>query len=234
MVRVGYVVRAFLVMLLLSVAASTAMAQLTWDPAGDGSLSGGSGNWNSGFWFNGTLPDGPWVDSNDAVLQGTGGIVSLTAPVLVNNLTISPSSNNYTIAGNSLLTLSSSAADIIDPGVNNYFGPTIVNTGNTTISVPITTNNGTELNIAAGGLSGGSGTLTLTAASSMTNSTRFYLYSGNLVISGTGSFTQNGSWNDIGSGANSTVSMTLKDSGKFLTNGDFNMGDCRHLGFHYR
>jgi len=212
-------VRTVLATLVLGFATLTAIAQsLTWDPAGNGSMSGGSGVWNTGSWSNGTT-DVKWTDGNDAALQGTGGTVSLTAPVLVNNLMISPSSKDYTIAGSSVLTLNSSASNILDPGVNFYFGPTILNNGNnTTISAPMTTNNGTELNVA------GTGTLSLTGSSTF-NNTRFYLYSGNLLISGTGTVNQNGSWNDIGSGSNSDLSLTLKDSGRFLTNGDFNLGD---------
>ncbi|MGO9109000.1 MAG: beta strand repeat-containing protein [Thermoguttaceae bacterium] len=200
------------------------MAQaLTWDPAGDGSTSGGSGVWNTGTWLSST-GETTWTDANDALLQNTGGTVTLAAPVLVNNLVFSPTSNGYTVAGSSVLTLNSSASDIIDPGVNFYSGPTIVSNGTNTISAPMTVNNGTEVNIAAGGLSGGTGTLNVTG-SSVFNNTRLYLYSGNLVISGTGSITQNGAWNDIGSGMNSTVSMTIANSGSFLSNDDFNFGD---------
>jgi len=192
------------------------MAQLTWDPAGDGSTSGGSGNWTLGPWYNGAA-DGPWIPANDALLQGTGGTVSLTAPVLVNNLTFAV--DGYTIVGNSTLSFNSGATNITD-GSGNYFGPTIVNNGgNATISVPITTSNATELNFAS------SGTTTLTAASTLAGGSRFYLYSGNLVISGTGSVTSNGSWNDIGAGTNSSVSMTLQNSAGFFTDNDFRMGD---------
>jgi len=192
------------------------MAQLTWDPAGDGSTRGGSGNWDAGPWYNGMV-DGPWVPSNDALFQGTGGNVSLTAPVLVGNLTFGV--DGYTIVGSSTLSFNSGATNITD-GTGNYFGPTIVNNGNiTTISVPITTNNATELNFA------GNGRLTLTAASTLATGGQFYLYSGNLVISGTGSVTNNGSWNDLGAGMNSSVSMTLRDSGSFLTDNDLNLGD---------
>lgn len=205
-------------MLPLLAAESSALAQLIWDPAGNRSASGGSGTWNLGPWYTGSS-DVAWIPGSNATFQGTGGTVSLAAPVLVGNIILAPSSNGYTITG-------SNALEVFGENFSSTI-PTIVNNGNNTIEAPMS--GGGRLNIA------GSGTLNLTGSSvfGYAGGSLFYQYSGNLVISGTGSVTQINSGNydstDIGSGSNSTASLTLKDSANYRNNngglGDFNLGD---------
>jgi fibronectin-binding autotransporter adhesin len=210
MTRFAYLICTVFVAILF-VAASSAIAQpLTWDPAGDGSTSGGSGNWNTGSWYNGTA-DTAWADYSDAVFQGTGGTVTLATPVTVNNLTFD--GPGYSIAG-STLTFNMAT---VNPDPNYNPSPIITTNYDTTISATIGTTGGGPLNFA------GSASLNLTGASNLGDA-RFYLGSGSLTISGTGAVSSN-QWANIGSESNNTVGLTLRDSARFMANGDFNLGD---------
>ena len=95
-------VRAFLLVVVCFVGSSGTAAVLTWDPAGNGSGSGGNGTWNTQSWFNGAS-DVAWT-ANDAVFQGTGGAVQLTTGVSATSLTFN--ANNYAIVGGNTLTMS--------------------------------------------------------------------------------------------------------------------------------
>jgi fibronectin-binding autotransporter adhesin len=105
---------ALVLLVTLLATAGTGRAQTyNWDPAGNGTLSGGTGTWDtsSAFWFNGTT-DVAWPGgSNVAVFGGTMGTVTL-APggITAGGLTIN--TTGYTIAGTDALTLSGSGATV--------------------------------------------------------------------------------------------------------------------------
>jgi len=131
----------------LLAAPEAARAQLTWDPAANGTTSGGAGTWNSGSvnWWTGSA-DTTWGDGNDAVFQGTGGSVTVSGPFAPHNLVFNVP--GYTLTGST------------------------INLSGGTISVPAGT---TIVNSKFGGASNlvvtGSGILQLGASSSYTGST---------------------------------------------------------------
>ena len=143
-------VAGLLALLLLSVPCSSAMgAGLTWDPAGNGSLSGGSGTWNAAdVWWSGTQ-DTPWANGNNATFQGTGGTVTVTGPVAPTNLIFN--STGYTITG-STVTLGGTSG-----------GTITVATGDTAYLSSVLA--GSNVVVAGGGL------LQLSASSTYTSST---------------------------------------------------------------
>jgi fibronectin-binding autotransporter adhesin len=75
-------------------------AQLTWDPALDGGITGGAGPWDNttANWWDGAN-DVSWVNSSDAVFGGTGGLVTIGsgASLTVNDLTLNAGVGTYTI-----------------------------------------------------------------------------------------------------------------------------------------
>lgn len=80
---------------------SCAFAQLTWDPALDAGATGGPGTWDdtTANWWNGAS-DVAWIDSEDAVFGGTGGLVTIGtgSTIIVNNLTLNPGVGVYTFS----------------------------------------------------------------------------------------------------------------------------------------
>ena len=132
------------------------MSNVTWDANGTtGSVTDGAGQWISNSWWNGTS-NVTWMDNNNAQIGsgGTGGVISL-GQVMVNNLTLSNFSGDYTLDGGALtvggnLTFDSSnsarISSVIDGagsltkngsgtltvdglGQNSYSGGTVINTG---------------------------------------------------------------------------------------------------------
>ena len=111
-------------------------AVLTWDPAANGSCSGGAGTWNTASWYSSGL-DGPWVNGNDAVFQGAGGAVTLNAMVAPTSVTFN--SAGYSISGGTVNFINS--------------GTITTNAASATINSPVTA--GATLSTS------GSGTLTI-------------------------------------------------------------------------
>src|ERR1700739_723125 len=78
-----------------------AHAQLVWDPALNGGLTGGAGTWNttSAEWWNGAT-EVVWDNSGStpAIFGGTGGTVTLAsgANLVAGNLTLSNGVGTYT------------------------------------------------------------------------------------------------------------------------------------------
>ena len=146
---------------IVSVFSSPARAgNYTWDPAGDGSLSGGTGTWNTSSWYSGT--ESLWNDNNVAFFQGTGGLVTLNTQVTPTGLTFS--SSGYTISSGGT--------------VNFNGGATIAtNAASATINSPVILNGNYQLNV--------SGTGALTLGGGLTGGTNSTLYEN----SGTGLLT---------------------------------------------
>jgi fibronectin-binding autotransporter adhesin len=100
---------------------------LTWDPAADGSGSGGAGAWGIGSpanWYNGSA-DVAWSDNssngtNTAIFGGTGGTVTLNSSLSASNLVFNVT--GYTLSGSGTLTLGAG-------GIN----ASSLSSGNTTI-----------------------------------------------------------------------------------------------------
>ena len=122
-------------------------AVLTWDPAGDGSGSGGAGTWNLSLWSS-SGSDVTWSDNNDALFQGTGGAVTLSAPVTATSLTFN--SAGYSITGNTL-TLAGDTPTITTSAASGTIGSVIAGTSGLTTTGP--------------------GTLTLTGANTYSGAT---------------------------------------------------------------
>src|SRR6478609_6752886 len=83
---------------------SHAAGPLNWDPAKDGSGSGGAGSWNidplNTVWFDGTT-DLAWPNTtgDTAVFGGTGGTVTINSGTGVTAGGLTFNSGGYTIAG---------------------------------------------------------------------------------------------------------------------------------------
>ncbi len=79
----------------------SAQAQLTWDPAADGSTSGGAGTWDNftANWWNGAS-DQSWVNSSAAVFGGTGGTVTIGSgsSITVGSLTLNSGAGTYSFS----------------------------------------------------------------------------------------------------------------------------------------
>ena len=105
--------------LCLLLAAGTLLTRadvLTWDPAANGSGSGGAGTWNlngTANWFNGTA-DVKWLDNsaagtNSGIFAGTGGAVTLGSSLSASNLVFQ--AIGYTLSGANTLTLGAGGID---------------------------------------------------------------------------------------------------------------------------
>ena len=124
--RVSMFVCVLAAAVIMSVLCSPAeAANYTWDPAGDGSMSGGNGTWNTSSWYNGST-DVNWADTNAAFFQGTGGTVTLNTQVTPSGLTFN--SPGYTISSG---------------GTVNFNGAATIatNVGPATINSAVTCNN---------------------------------------------------------------------------------------------
>lgn len=76
------------------------MTSLTWDANGTSAgVTDGAGLWQSNSWWNGTS-NVPWIDNNNVQIgsAGAGGVINF-GEVMVNNLTLSNFSGNYTLNG---------------------------------------------------------------------------------------------------------------------------------------
>jgi autotransporter-associated beta strand protein len=83
---------------------------------------GGAGNWDTAAskWSNGSS-NSVWTANNDAVLWGTAGTVTLSAPQSVNSLTFK--TNGYTVTASTLTMTGSSVT--IDSGATATIGSTV-------------------------------------------------------------------------------------------------------------
>jgi autotransporter-associated beta strand protein len=91
---------------------------LYWDADGDasGGAIGGNGTWTTGdFWRVGsaTGPLHHWVDGVQAVLAGSGGTVSIAAPISAQSITFA-ASGNYTVTS----TLSANTLSVVSEGTD--------------------------------------------------------------------------------------------------------------------
>ncbi len=99
-------------------------ADYFWDADGDGSAAiGGTGSWDTtaALWRLGssTGPLNPWGnpgENNDALLQGTAGMLTLSTGISVNDLFVAPTAAGaYTVTGTSqTLTLNGAIKSVID------------------------------------------------------------------------------------------------------------------------
>ncbi len=92
----------------------SAMATLWWDPGFSGSESGGgSGNWDSiatnTVWFNGTGPGDVAYSTDQAIIGGTVGTITVDGNVTATGITFNTS--GYTINGTDTLTVGANGAD---------------------------------------------------------------------------------------------------------------------------
>ncbi len=87
--------------------ATTAHAQLTWDPGSGGTTDGGGAWLGTGEWWDGAL-NVDWTDNSDAIFGngGAGGTVTLSGPVTANSITFNSFTGSYTVSGNTLTTSS--------------------------------------------------------------------------------------------------------------------------------
>jgi fibronectin-binding autotransporter adhesin len=113
-------------------------ATVYWDgptPLADGISAGGAGNWTELAAWDDTATVGTWVDNNDAILGGVGGVVSLTTPIIAPSITILPTSGRYTLNINSgansstLTSLALTNSTLSVAGANVAIGTTTLNTG---------------------------------------------------------------------------------------------------------
>ena len=147
-----------------------AAQSLTWD--GNGTTApnpnGGAGTWNTtnSNWWNGTT-NVTWPTSgtdNDAVFGGTGGTVTISGGVTVNDIRVE--SSGYSFSSGSLITLNGTTPTI-----------TVTSTNNITSNSPLTGSSGLY--------KAGTGTLTLASSTnSWTGGT--FIQEGTIII-GTGS-----------------------------------------------
>jgi fibronectin-binding autotransporter adhesin len=117
---------------------------LYWDADGAGANLGGTGNWDlaTPLWrfgsSSGTLQTWSNNVNNDAYLTGTGGTLTLTTGISVNDIIAAPSSGNYVIASasNQVLTLDGSLAPVltVNAGANLTISATIAGTSGFTKS----------------------------------------------------------------------------------------------------
>lgn len=165
-------------------AAALHAAPLTWDPAANGSQSGGAGTWDANTtanWWNGSA-DQAWTDTtgiDTAIFGGTGGAVTIaTGGVTANALTFN--ATGYALSG-AALTLAGSTPTV-----------TVTNgSESATISSVITG--------AAGLVKSGAGTLTLSGANTYTGGT--IVSAGKLVAGSATAFGASGASVSVASGA---------------------------------
>ncbi|HEY3898205.1 MAG TPA: autotransporter-associated beta strand repeat-containing protein [Chthoniobacter sp.] len=86
-----------------------------WDGSkttADGTISGGTGNWNASTtnWTNSTGTTNSAWQSQTAFFGGTGGTVTLTSPISAQGLVFN--SSGYTLAGSNVLTLTGTTPEI--------------------------------------------------------------------------------------------------------------------------
>ena len=157
-------------------AAQTALAATpyTWDPNGAAAGTGGTGFWNTTdlSWTTNNTTFVPWPSTgtdNLAVFGGTGGTVTLNAPVFANGLTFG--APNYTIGttGTGKLTLNGVAPTFTTNGVDARINGSFALTGGTAINkfgpgtLTLTGDNsggvGANTTVTVGGSAGVAGTL---------------------------------------------------------------------------
>ena len=203
MLNRGLLVRMFLTGTLLLAASSAEAAVLTWDPAGNGSGSGGAGTWNTNSWWTSTNDVG-WT-TNDAVFQGTGGAVTLTAPVTATNLTFNAA--GYSVSGNTL-TLGGAAPTVTMNATSGSISSVLAGAGGLTVA--------------------GTGTLALNANAAYSgptaiNSGTLKLQNSYVLPAGTAAFYQFNNPANLGqdSGPNGNNLLTASGSPAFSSGGKF-------------
>lgn len=176
---------------------------------GNGASAGGAGDWSTALanWDVGVSPHVVWPSSgtdNDALLGGTGGLVTLQAPVAVNDITFS--TTDYVVTGtdpNSLTLNGSTATITAGTGISAI------------ISAPVT---GVDTSI----VKAGDGMLTLSSANTYTGLTTIssgILKLGNATALGTqlgasdGTIVTAGATLDLGGAATGTGREQLTVSG---------------------
>ena len=146
-------------------------ATVVWDPAGDGTGSGGAGTWDTStaVWYNAV--DAAWVNANNdiAVFNGTGGAVALGEAITAGGLTFN--NTGYTVSGTGPLTLAGTTPTItvtnssdtatISSAIAGSAGLVKAGAGNLILTVASTYTGGTTLS---------GGTLTLGAANTISTS----------------------------------------------------------------
>jgi len=223
-----------------ALAGPTGSAQLaTWN--GNGTFTNAA-NWDIG------VPNDP-VNTSIVVSSGSLAVASPTTSnfigtTILSGAEMSVSADNQLGALAGQVSLSGGALQItgatpftsarnitLTPGNNGTID--VENSAGATLSGSIS-GGGNSINGGSFLYLTGSGALTLTGVSTLgtpnaggtgIGGTHLYLANGALVISGTGSLTADGTWQDIGSASGNTVSMTLRDSGSFITDNDVNLGD---------
>ena len=96
----------------------------TWSPGGSATTAGaagGTGNWDTSTynWNVGATANTVYASSNasGALFGGTGGVVTITAPVIANSLSFNAAGYSFANASGSTLTLASTAAGVA-PTIN--------------------------------------------------------------------------------------------------------------------
>ena len=201
----------------VSVLSSPACAgTYTWDPASNGSLTGGAGAWNTGsvWYYSGS--DVLWGDGNDAVFQGTGGSVTVSGTVTPTNIyfngpgySISGGTVNFTYAGATINTSAASATINSAVTASNLYtagtGALTITGGLTATLLNQNSNSGQLTVIQPAGFSGTIGTVSATTSgttvvlegdpTSTTNITNVLNTAGQTVTF------NGGNWNLIAGGA---------------------------------
>jgi autotransporter-associated beta strand protein len=220
----------FAVLAILSLAAPTAEAQLTWDPAGGGS-SDGAGAWlTAGDWWNGGA-NVNWTSGSDAVFGngGAGGAVTLASPTTVNSLTMNSFTGTYTLGtANQTITLNNGITMNAGAGATTIISPITLGgaqswTNNDdsllTVGTGAVTNGGFLLTVGGTGNTtissaiGGAGGLTKSDAGTLTLSGSNG-FAGQLTVgAGTLSIASINNASAAGTLGNSTLSVILGSSG---------------------
>src|SRR5580658_1558321 len=233
--------RHLLALAILLCAASAFAQQLTWDPNGNGGLTGGSGNWDTSTasWYNGTsLPDVDWsqtsttTGSSGAIFGGGDGSYNVTndiSQIAVTNLTILNS--GYVFQGDDLQ-FNGGSSFFVASGKTVTFSNQIA--GENISMVWLLSNNATCY--LSGGASGGGNQIGYTSQSggvyyieSAWNGTVSWIDSTVIVTNG-GSFSASASFfvgREYSAVAGGLGANANTDTGLFIvaSNGSFTMGN---------
>ena len=230
-------------------------ATLTWDPAMDGSGSGGTGNWDvttpAYNWVDLTVVpwvgDVNWTSGNNAVFGGTGGAVTVDAAGVSVGGDITFDAAGYSLYGGNVTAHaihfastagSTSSLDmygstsITTTPADNWMGDLYLGeNGTATVTMHGSNTLSGSWDVFVGANGGSVGTLNMYGTSMSTNAHAFWIAdqagsTGHVTMNDHSQIYANGNWGQsISFGHNGTATLDMHDYSSIGMNGDIRIGD---------